>query len=208
MLELVDGVTLAERLQRGPLPVDEALRLACQIALALECAHDRGIVHRDLKPANIKITSDGAVKVLDFGLAKLTAPDGTFAATPTSSLSGTREGLLAGTPAYMSPEQARGKPVDKRTDVWAFGCVLFEMLTGRAAFEGETVTDTLAAVLDREPTWSALPQTTPAVIRRLIRRCLEKDPARRLRDLGDARLEIEDALAARSTPRDPGPVAR
>ncbi len=176
VLELVEGETLAERLERGPLPVDEALRLACQIALALECAHDSGIVHRDLKPANIKITTDGAVKVLDFGMAKLTARDGTPAPTPTPSLAGTREGLVAGTPAYMSPEQARGKPVDKRTDVWAFGCVLYEMLAGRAVFEGESVTDTLAAVIEHEPTWSALPQTTPAAIHRLIRRCLEKDP--------------------------------
>ena len=201
VLELVEGETLAERLERGPLPVDEALRLACQIALALECAHDSGIVHRDLKPANIKITTDGAVKVLDFGMAKLTARDGTPAPTPAPPLAGTREGLVAGTPAYMSPEQARGKPVDKRTDVWAFGCVLYEMLAGRAVFEGESVTDTLAAVVEHEPTWSALPQTTPAAIHRLIRRCLEKDPARRLRDVGDARLEIEDALAAdRSTP--------
>ena len=167
VLELVEGETLAERLERGPLPVDEALRLACQIALALECAHDSGIVHRDLKPANIKVTPDGAVKVLDFGMAKLTARDGTPAPTPTPSLAGTREGLVAGTPAYMSPEQARGKPVDKRTDVWAFGCVLYEMLAGRAVFEGESVTDTLAAVIGHEPTWSALPQTTPAAIHRL-----------------------------------------
>lgn len=200
VLELVEGETLAERLERGPLPVDEALRLACQIALALECAHDRGIVHRDLKPANIKITPDGAVKVLDFGLAKLTARDGTPAPTPSPSLAGTREGLVAGTPAYMSPEQARGRPVDKRTDVWSFGCVMYEILAGRAAFDGETVTDTLAAVIEHEPAWSSLPEATPAAIRRLTQRCLEKDHARRLRDLGDARLEIEEALAARSTP--------
>jgi serine/threonine protein kinase len=201
VLELVDGTTLAERVDRGPLPVVEALRLAGQIALALECAHERGIIHRDLKPANIKITTDGAVKVLDFGLAKLTGGDGPPLSEPALSLAGTREGLVAGTPAYMSPEQARGKPVDKRTDVWAFGCVLYEMLAGRAAFEGETITDTLAAVLEHEPNWSLLPAATPEAIRRLVRRCLEKDPARRLRDIGDARLETEDALAAaRSTP--------
>ena len=199
VLELVEGATLAERLASGPLPIQEALTVARQIAEALEAAHEKGIIHRDLKPANIKITPDGTVKVLDFGLAKVFAREGSgddLSQTPPITIEETREGVIAGTAAYMSPEQARGKAVDKRTDIWAFGCVLYEMLTARPAFRGETVSDTIAAILEREPDWSALPAQTPASIRRLLQRCLEKDPKRRLRDIGDARLEIEEALGA------------
>jgi serine/threonine protein kinase len=196
VLELVEGPTLAERLARGPLPIDEARRVATQIADALEAAHEKGIVHRDLKPANIKLRPDGVVKVLDFGLAKAVASDGSSAdltKSPTIARAGTGERVI-GTPAYMSPEQARGLTVDKRTDIWAFGCVLFEMLTGRAAFAGGTVTDTLAAIIEREPSWTALPATTPPAIHRLLRRCLEKDPKRRLRDIGDVRVELDEVL--------------
>ena len=197
VLELVEGATLAERLASGPLSVQEALDLACQIADALENAHEKGIIHRDLKPANIKITPDGAVKVLDFGLAKVFAIDdsrdkGTH--TRPIAIEPSREGLIAGTTAYMSPEQARGKTVDKRSDIWAFGCVLYEMLTGQPTFGGDTPSDTIAAILEHKPDWSALPPQTPPNIRRLIERCLEKDVRRRLRDIGDARLEIEEAL--------------
>ena len=200
VLELVEGATLAERLASGPLPIQEALTVARQIADALEAAHEKGIIHRDLKPANIKITPDGTVKVLDFGLAKVFATEESgsdVSQMPTPiAIERTREGVIAGTAAYMSPEQARGKAVDKRTDIWAFGCVLYEMLTARPAFRGETVSDTIAAILEREPDWSALPAQTPPSIRRLLQRCLEKDPKRRLRDIGDARLEIEEALGA------------
>jgi Tol biopolymer transport system component len=184
VLELVDGVTLAERLRRGPMPVDEAVAIARQIASALEAAHDKGVIHRDLKPANIKVRSDGVVKVLDFGLAKA---DGLNSETSV--------GVILGTPGYMSPEQARGLPVDKRADVWAFGCVLYEMLCGRAPFPGATPSDVLATVLQQEPDWQALPASTPPSIRRLLVRCLEKDLPRRLRDLGDGRLELDDADA-------------
>jgi len=198
ILELVDGETLSERLQRGPIPVGEALTIARQIADALESAHEKGIIHRDLKPANIKITHDGSVKVLDFGLAKVLGGDA-------SALDATREGLVLGTAAYMSPEQARGKPVDKRTDIWSFGCVLYEMLAGRQALAGETVSDTIAAILEREPEWNALPDATPATVRRVLQRCLEKDPRHRVRDIGDARIELDEALAGRTTG---APVAR
>jgi eukaryotic-like serine/threonine-protein kinase len=194
VLELVEGDTLAERLEKGPIPVSEALHLAMQMANALETAHEHDIVHRDLKPANIKITPQGTVKVLDFGLAK--AVQRAESPLQTSGLS--HEGLVVGTPAYMSPEQARGQPVDRRADIWAFGCVLYEMLTGRGAFGAATVTDTLAAVLDREPDWSPLPDKTPPAIRRLLRRCLEKDPKLRLHDMGDAGLDLQDALASPS----------
>ena len=196
VLELVEGATLAERLATGPLPIQEALSVARQIAEALEAAHEKGIIHRDLKPANIKITPDGTVKVLDFGLAKVFAKDGSeydVSAKPSITIEETREGVIAGTAAYMSPEQARGKAVDKRTDIWAFGCVLYEMLTARPPFRGETVSDTIAGILEREADWSALPAETTVSIRRLLQRCLEKDPKRRLRDIGDARLEIEEA---------------
>jgi Tol biopolymer transport system component/tRNA A-37 threonylcarbamoyl transferase component Bud32 len=198
VLELVPGTTLAERLALDPLPIQEALTVARQIADALEAAHDKGVIHRDLKPANIKITPDGTVKVLDFGLAKVFAVDGSGRdlAQQAIAADGTREGVIAGTAGYMSPEQARGKAVDKRTDIWAFGAVLYEMLTARPAFHGETTSDTLAAVLEREPDWSAVPVPTPASIRRLLERCLEKDPKRRLRDIGDARFDIDEALNA------------
>jgi serine/threonine protein kinase/Tol biopolymer transport system component len=199
VLELVDGETLAERLQRRPLPIAEALTIARQITDALDAAHEKGIVHRDLKPANIKITPDGVVKVLDFGLAKLDArgADGGESQSPTVTIGGTHEGLIVGTAAYMSPEQSRGLSVDKRTDIWAFGCVLYEMLTGRSMFGGKTISDTIAAILEREPDWSALPPPTPHNARRLLRRCLEKDPKERLRDIGDARVEIREAAAPR-----------
>jgi eukaryotic-like serine/threonine-protein kinase len=196
VLELVEGPTLAERLARGPVPLDEALRISTQIADALEAAHEKGIVHRDLKPANIKLRPDGPVKVLDFGLAKAVATDASspdLTKSPTVSAGGTGDRVI-GTPAYMSPEQARGQAVDKRTDIWAFGCVLFEMLTGRPAFAGPTITDTLAAVIEREPDWALLAVATPASLQRLLRRCLEKDPKRRLRDIGDARLDIQEAF--------------
>jgi Tol biopolymer transport system component len=195
-MELAEGHTLAEMLTRGPLPLDESLRLAMQIAEALETAHDRGIVHRDLKPANVKVTPEGVVKVLDFGLAKaLTtrAPDVT-AATFTSPAM-TRAGIILGTAAYMSPEQARGREVDARTDIWAFGCVLFEMLTGRPPFDGETVTDILGAIVHKDPEWSRLPGTLPESLRRLLERCLAKDQKQRLHNIADVRLEIQDLLA-------------
>ena len=193
VMELVDGETLAERITRGRLSISEALRIGAQIAAALEAAHDRGLIHRDLKPANIKLTSEGSAKVLDFGLAKaeVTGRDTNTEAPLTRLATGT--GVVIGTAGYMSPEQARGAAVDRRTDVWALGCVLFEMITGRRAFDGPTATDTLVAILEREPDWALLPANTPPVIRRLLRRCLEKELRRRLRDVGDARLELEDA---------------
>jgi serine/threonine protein kinase/Tol biopolymer transport system component len=198
ILELVEGETLADRLQRDPVPVAEALTMSRQIADALEAAHEKGIVHRDLKPANIKVTPDGVVKVLDFGLAKAAAGDGSthdLSQSPTVTVGGTREGIILGTAAYMSPEQARGHAVDKRTDIWAFGCVVYEMLTGRTAFAGETASDTIAAILEREPDWSRVPASTPAAIHRLMQRCLQKNARRRLRDIGDARMELDDALS-------------
>ncbi|HVG71907.1 MAG TPA: protein kinase [Vicinamibacterales bacterium] len=197
VLELVEGGTLAERIARGPIRIEEALPIARQIADALDTAHERGIIHRDLKPSNIKLRPDGTVKVLDFGLAKALDPGAgegeTEAAAVTMSLE-TEPGVLLGTAAYMSPEQARGDAVDKRADIWAFGCVLFELLTGEYAFRRETVSATLAAVLAADPPWAKLPSATPVAIRRLLDRCLEKDAKRRLRDIGDARLEIEDAM--------------
>ena len=201
VLELVDGETLADRIAAGTrivgssvqgLPVQEALVIARQIADALEAAHEKGIVHRDLKPANIKMTPNSVVKVLDFGLAKAASTDGSRP-DPTES----RDGVILGTAAYMSPEQARGQAVDKRGDIWAFGCVLYEMLTGRLAFPGDTISDTIGRILEREPDWSALPAATPAGIRRILLRCLTKDPKQRLRDIGDVRIEI-DAINLRS----------
>ena len=202
VLELVDGEGLDRRIARGPIPVDEALRIAKQIAEALEAAHEKGIIHRDLKPANIALTNDGNVKVLDFGLAKVTeAAGGTSidladSPTMTSPAMMTGMGMILGTAAYMSPEQAKGRPAEKRSDVWAFGCVLYEMLTAKRAFEGEDVSDTLAFIITKEPYWDALPAGTPRPIRTLLRRCLEKDRKERLPDIAMARLEIKDALTA------------
>jgi len=209
ILELVEGDTLAEKLaalsREGPrgLPVRDALSIARQIAVALDVAHGKGIIHRDLKPANIKITPDGVAKVLDFGLAKIagaaSTPDLTQSQAPTMLAHQTSTGAVLGTAGYMSPEQARGQAVDKRTDIWAFGCVLYEMLTGRAAFKGASVSDTIAAVLGSEPDWDALPRGTPSAIRQLLQRCLEKDPKRRVRDLGDVHFEIDDLRSAAAT---------
>jgi hypothetical protein len=196
VLELVEGPTLADRLARGPMPLAEALSIGMQIGDALDAAHKKGIIHRDLKPANIKVTPDGRVKVLDFGLAtiaKVAPHDNTHA--PTVTVAATREGTILGTAPYMSPEQARGLAVDVRTDIWAFGCVLFEMLTGRAPFARGTITDTLAAIIEREPDWETLPATTPPALVRLLRRCLEKDSNRRLHAMADVRIELEDARA-------------
>ena len=195
VLELVEGDTLAQRLQRAPVPVSEALNVARQIVDALDAAHEKGIVHRDLKPANIKITPEGVVKVLDFGIAKVAAGEDLRPDSSTATLDGTREGVILGTVTYMSPEQASGLAVDKRTDIWAFGCVLYEMLTGRVAFLGATMSDTIVAILERNPDWTALPATTPATVRRLLARCLDKDPKARLRDVGDAQIELREALA-------------
>jgi eukaryotic-like serine/threonine-protein kinase len=200
VMELVPGETLSEILAHGALPLEESLRIARQVAEALEAAHERGIVHRDLKPANIKVTPEGRVKVLDLGLAKAfdakeTGSGSDPSLSPTLVLEGTQPGVILGTAEFMSPEQARGKPVDKRTDIWAFGCILYEMLSGRRAFTGETASDVLAAILRTEPDWKALPQLTPPRVRDLLARCLQKDPAGRLRDVGDARIEIDETLA-------------
>jgi eukaryotic-like serine/threonine-protein kinase len=213
VLELVPGQTLAERLKRGSMKVDEALAIARQIVDALDAAHDRGIVHRDLKPANIKVAGDGRVKVLDFGIAKpATEPDDpSVGASETISIfdADGRALTVVGTPAYMSPEQARGQRVDKRTDIWAFGCVLYEMLTARRAFAGEGTTEILASVLEREPDFTVLPHATPPPLRVLLHRCLQKDPARRMRDIADARFDLEDAArapaAAPASGRSPSP---
>jgi serine/threonine protein kinase len=201
VMELVEGETLADRIARGAIPIDEALPIAKQIAEALEAAHEQGIIHRDLKPANIKVRPDGTVKVLDFGLAKLAesnpssglSPAGlSMSPTITSPALVSGVGVLLGTAAYMSPEQAKGRPADKRSDIWAFGCVLFEMLTGKRSFPGDDVSETLAGVIKSEPDWTALRSDTPALIQRLVRRCLQKDPRRRLHDVSDARVELEE----------------
>jgi serine/threonine-protein kinase len=199
VMELVEGEDLSQRIARGAIPLDETVPIARQIADALEAAHERGIIHRDLKPANIKLRPDGTVKVLDFGLAKAMEPAPAMSVnamtSPTLSMHATQAGIILGTVAYMSPEQAAGKPVDKRSDLWAFGVVLMEMLTGRPVFTGETVSHVLAAVLRAEPDWTTLPAGTPAPIRRLLRRCLDKDRKRRLDSAAAARLEIDEALA-------------
>jgi eukaryotic-like serine/threonine-protein kinase len=205
-LEFVDGEDLARRLDCGPIPLDEAVPIARQIADALEAAHEQGIVHRDLKPANIKVRSDGTVKVLDFGLAKAldagsTVPSGAgrpsaLSMSPTITTPAmTQLGVILGTAAYMSPEQAKGRTADKRSDIWAFGAVVYEMLTGHRAFKGEDVSDTLASVLRQDVDWTSLPDSTPAALRRLIARCLDRDPKRRLRDIGEARIVLDDPAA-------------
>lgn len=195
VLELVEGPTLADRIAEGPIPLDEALAIAKQIADALDAAHEQGIIHRDLKPANIKLKEDGTVKVLDFGLAKALANESasvnlSVSPTITSPALATHAGIIIGTAAYMSPEQARGKAADKRADIWAFGCVLFEILTGRRAFDGDEVSDILAAILRAEPDWNLLPGATPMGVTRLLHRCLEKDRKRRIADIADARFEL------------------
>src|SRR5512139_1371485 len=192
VMELVEGETLAQRLSKGPLPIDEALGICKQIAEGLEAAHEKGVIHRDLKPANVMITEGDKVKILDFGLAKALSDDTQSvdsSHSPTLTEAMTRPGVILGTAAYMSPEQAKGKSVDKRADIWAFGCILYECLTGKRAFEGETVTETLAAVLTREPEWDKI----PAKMRPLLHRCLERDPKKRLRDTGDAWRLLETA---------------
>ncbi len=203
VLELVEGPNLAERLEKGRLPLPETLDIFGQIAEGLEAAHEKGIVHRDLKPANIKLTPDGKVKILDFGLAKAFTDQPSAAdplQSPTITIGMTVPGVILGTAAYMSPEQSRGKPSDKRADIWAFGCMLFECLTGRRPFEGETITDTLTAVLHSEPDWQKLPAATPQKIGDLLRHCLRKDPRERLHDIADARLEITEARQAPPAP--------
>jgi serine/threonine protein kinase len=206
VMELVEGPTLADRIKSGPIPAEEALPVAKQICEALEYAHERGIVHRDLKPANIKVTPEGTVKVLDFGLAKALeneASPADIASSPTMSRLATQAGMILGTAAYMSPEQARGKSADRRSDIWAFGCVLYEMLTGKMAFSGETVSDTLAAIIKDHPDWQQLPNATSARVRVLVQRCLQKEPRQRLQAIGDARIAIDEVLAGAP---EPGPV--
>ena len=199
VLELVEGPTLAERIKQGPIPVDEALPIAKQIAEALEAAHEQGIIHRDLKPANIKVRTDGTVKVLDFGLAKAFQPDAAdpnMSQSPTISLTAaaTQMGMVIGTAAYMAPEQAKGRPVDKRADVWAFGVVSYEMLTGARPFAGDDVSETLARVIDREPDWDTLPDNVPPGLSNVLRHCLQKNPKKRVRDIGDVSLAMEGAF--------------
>ncbi len=198
VLQLIEGPTLAERIAQGPIPVEDALKIALQIAEGLEAAHGKGVIHRDLKPANIKITPEGQVKILDFGLAKALegeTPVADLSHSPTLTHAATQAGVILGTAAYMSPEQARGKPVDKRTDIWAFGCVLFEMLSGRPAFPGGDVTDILAAVIRAEPEWSGLPGSLHPRLREVLERCLEKDLRDRYHDIADARMDIQRVLA-------------
>ena len=196
VLELVEGPTLADRITQGPIPVDEALPIAKQIAEALEAAHEQGVIHRDLKPANIKVREDGMVKVLDFGLAKALdpTPTGDPSLSPTLTAAATQMGVILGTAAYMSPEQARGKPVDKRADIWAFGAVLFEILTGTKPFPGDDVSQTLARVIEADPDWTALPENLPPALETYLHRCLDKEPRQRIRDIGDVRLAMEGAF--------------
>ena len=209
-MEFVEGATLQARLDKGALPMDEALETCRQVAEGLEAAHDRGVVHRDLKPGNIMITPEGKVKILDFGLAKAYAGETSgidIANSPTITAKMTEPGVILGTAAYMSPEQARSRSVDKRADIWAFGCVLYECLTGKRAFQGETVSDTLAHILKGEPDWKVLPQDTPVIVRNVLQRCLQKDPRDRLHDIADARIEIAGALSQPSVP-EMAPVRR
>jgi len=210
VLELVEGPTLADRIARGPIALDEALAIARQIAEALEAAHEHGIVHRDLKPANIKVRDDGTVKVLDFGLAKALegdAPAADISMSPTLSVAGTRAGVILGTAAYMAPEQARGKTVGRRADIWAFGCVVFELLTGKAAFDGDGITDVLARVLERDPDWTALPANTPTAIQAVLKRCLEKDCRKRIAHISTALFLLEERAGLESA-RSPLAVSR
>ena len=205
VLELVEGPTLAERIAEGPIPVDEAIAIARQIALALEAGHEAGVVHRDLKPANVRLKEDGTIKVLDYGLAKALeggAPEGAdsgLSQSPTMTRQGTLVGVILGTAAYMSPEQAKGKRVYKRADVWAFGALVYEMLTGKRAFDGEDVSDTLAAVLRAEPDFDALPANTPESLQKALHLCLTKDLKGRVRDIGDVALAIAGAFETRPT---------
>ncbi len=212
VMELVDGEDLSAHIARGPMPLADALPIARQIADALEAAHEAGIVHRDLKPANVKVRADGTVKVLDFGLAKAMDPAGAsstgIANSPTLTARATQVGMIIGTAAYMAPEQAKGKAVDKRADIWAFGVVLYEMLTGERAFKGDDISEVLATVLKTEPDWHALPAGTPASVRRLLRRCLEKDPRKRLSAVGDARLELDETEPAMTAADAPATPAR
>ncbi|HWU40090.1 MAG TPA: serine/threonine-protein kinase, partial [Candidatus Acidoferrum sp.] len=209
VLELVEGETLAQRLATGPLPLEEVLQICRQITEGLEAAHEKGIIHRDLKPTNIKVTPQGRVKLLDFGLAK--AIWGTEARPDLSQSGivagpGSVAGHIVGTPGYMSPEQARGAEVDQRTDIWAFGCLLYELLVGKQAFTGETISDTIAAVLEHEPDWRALPAETPAKVRDLLRQCLQKDAIRRLNNIAEARMTLEESqleqIVARASEKD------
>ena len=198
VLELIEGDTLADRIKGGPIPVEESLKLALQIAEALEAAHEKGVIHRDLKPANIKVTPDEKVKVLDFGLAKAFAGEQenlNLSNSPTLSAAATQQGIILGTAAYMSPEQASGETTDKRTDIWAFGVVLFEMLTGRSLFEGNNVSQTLASVIKSEPEWQTLPRNLHPRIRLLLERCLEKEPPNRYHDIADARVDVQKVLS-------------
>ena len=200
VLELVEGPTLADRIAKGPIPLDEALPIAKQIAEALEAAHEAGVIHRDLKPANIKVREDGTVKVLDFGLAKaLDAPVGEPDQSPTLTAAATQMGVIMGTAAYMSPEQARGKPLDKRSDIWAFGAVLFEMLAGQKAFAGNDASQTLARVIERAPSWTLLPDEIPGSLFLTLRRCLHKDHGQRIRDIGDVNLAMAGAFETIAT---------
>jgi serine/threonine protein kinase len=205
ILELVTGGTLADRLERGPLDAREAMTIARQTADALQAAHDKGIIHRDLKPGNLALTPDGQVKVLDFGIAKNIGPGG---GDLTATLGATERGAVIGTAAYMSPEQARGLPIDKRTDIWSFGCVLFEALTGQAPFNASTVSDVIAGILAREPDFTTLPAGTPERLKWLLRRCLEKDTRRRVHDIADARIELDEALARPEPSSSPSESAR
>jgi eukaryotic-like serine/threonine-protein kinase len=204
VMELVEGPTLADRIAQGPVPSDEALPIARQIADALEAAHEQGIIHRDLKPANIKVRDDGTVKVLDFGLAKAMEPVGrasNVSQSPTITTPAmTQAGMILGTAAYMSPEQAKGRPTDERSDIWAFGCVLYEILTGKQAFDGEDATDVIASIVKSDPAWNLLPKTTPANVRFLLERCLEKDPKRRLHDMADFRILLDAPPAVAIAP--------
>ncbi len=208
VMEFVDGEDLSQQIARGPIALDVALPIARQIAAALDAAHEHGVIHRDLKPANVKVRADDTVKVLDFGLAKAMSPDGLTAVTdsvnsPTLTARATQLGVILGTAAYMAPEQARGKPVDRRADIWAFGVVLFEMLTGRRAFDGDDVSDVLASVLKTDPDWTLLPADLPPPLRRLLGRCLEKDPKRRLRDIGEGILQLDEGQQVTSSTRRP-----